>query len=108
MFGGWIVSESWRSVCNKSSTSEQVSSFETLLNEKLNIYCPQKVLKLGSQVKPFITTKLQTLKCQNMREYRKNGKSLKYHSLVAEFKELYSREAKRYLDDSLSTSFFIF
>ena len=61
-FGEWIVQESWE--CLKGSNgggltaTEQAVVFEQLVNEKLNQFCPEKVMRLGSQDKMFITAEL--------------------------------------------------
>ena len=41
-FGEWIVNESWDTVRDDLSPSEQAQSFENIILEKLNQYCPKK------------------------------------------------------------------
>ena len=68
-FGEWIVSEDWDCVNSELSAAEQSVVFEQLLSDKLNYFCPEKELKLGSQDKPFITTdrrKLPDRKIENI------------------------------------------
>ena len=73
-----------------------------LVNRKLDEFCPVKVSKFSNMDKPFITPHLKSLRRQRVREYRKNGKSVKYHSLAAKFKEGFKTEAKKYLDKNVS------
>ena len=101
-FGQWIVKENWQAVDSKLSPSEQVTAFENLVNTKLDELCPIKVLKLSNMDKPFITTHLKSLKRQRVREYRKNGKSPKYHALAKKFNEGFKTEAKKYLDKNVT------
>ena len=44
-----------------------------------------KTIKLSSQDKAWITTKINGLKRRKMREWKKNGKSPKYKKLAAAF-----------------------
>ena len=41
-FGEWIVKESWESIDQECSPTEQATQFEKLLEEKLNHFCPEK------------------------------------------------------------------
>ena len=41
-FGEWIVKESWESIDQECSPTEQATQFEKLLEEKLNYFCPEK------------------------------------------------------------------
>ena len=63
------------------SADEQSVIFEQLVGEKLNLYCPEKEMKLGSQDKPFINAELKKLARLKSREYNKRGKTSKYKSL---------------------------
>ena len=60
-FGEWIVSEEWSSVKEGCSASEQAEQFEKLIKEKLNTFCPEKQMKLGSQDKLFISAELKRI-----------------------------------------------
>ena len=79
-----------------------MASFETLLQDKMEEFCPLKELKLRSQDKPFITENLKILKRQKSREYTKKGKTPKYYDLAKKFKLLYASEAKKYLDKNMN------
>ena len=101
-FGEWIVGESWESVDQSLSPTEQVAIFEKLCQDKLDIFCPEKQFKLSSQDKPFITAELKIIHRKKSREYIKRGKTLKYHELVAQFDKLYKAEAKKYLEKNVA------
>ena len=100
-FGEWIVSEDWDCVNSELSAAEQSVVFQQLLSDKLNYFCPEKELKLGSQDKPFITTELKKIARQKNREYSKRGKSEKYKSLESLFQSKYKIESEKYLNKNI-------
>ena len=77
--------------------TEQAAAFEKLVNDKLNICCPEKVMKLSSQDKPFMNAELKTIHRRRNREYIKRGKSRKYEELAKQFEVKYKAEASKYL-----------
>ena len=101
-FGAWIVTEDWASVSDQMSPSEQVVMFESLVNQKLNYFCPQKEMKLSSQDKVFITSELKKIKRQKMREYEKRGKTDKYKKLSNLFNTKYKTEAQKFLEKNIA------
>ena len=100
-FGQWITSESWECVDRNAKPSDQVKKFEEILSEKLNLFCPEKSLKISSHDKPFITAELKMLHRQKNREYCKRGKYLKYMQLKKRFDDLYKSEAKKFVAKSV-------
>ena len=80
-FGEWIVSQSWDTIGDNVSPTEQALELDKILSENLNKFFPEKTMKLGSQDKLFITSKLKQLDRQKKREYNKRGKTEKYRSL---------------------------
>ena len=44
-FGEWIVTEGWESIKDNVSPTLQAEAFEKLLQDKLNVYCPEKTIK---------------------------------------------------------------
>ena len=65
----------------------QVQEFETIVNRKLDIFLPQKKVKIRQNFdKPYITRELKALDRKVKREYSKNCKSRKYISLKKSFK----------------------
>ena len=95
--GEWIVKEDWQSVDTSLSASEQVALFESLCQEKLDLFCPIKEFRVSTQDKLFITAELKKLHRQRSREYTKRGKTIKYKQLAEEFKSKYKIEAQKYL-----------
>ena len=95
--GEWIVTENWEGVRGEITPTLQAGAFERILREKLDLFCPEKTVKISSQDKPWITGDLKKLHRQKCREYIKRGKSLKYKNLSNQFKEKYKLEAEKFL-----------
>ena len=81
-FGQWITAEKWDQISDNLSPSEQVAQFESLVGEKLDEFCPEEVMKLGSQDKPWVNLELKKLHRLRSREYIKKGQSAKYKDLA--------------------------
>ena len=58
-FNEWIMRFDWDTVLDNSSPTEQVESFQSTLENKLNIIFPLKTFKTSSSDKPFITAELK-------------------------------------------------
>jgi 5'-deoxynucleotidase YfbR-like HD superfamily hydrolase len=89
--------EGWENIKENMSPTEQTSIFEKILQEKLDLFCPEKTMKVSSQDKPWINAELKTLSRQKSREYNKRGKSAKYRKLFKKFEEKFKIEAEKYL-----------
>ena len=66
--------EDWASISESLSPTDQVYQFEKLTLEKLNLFCPEKEIKISSQDKVWITSELKKIHRQKSREYIKGGK----------------------------------
>ena len=100
--GEWIVNEDWESVSHNQSVNEQVTSFEELVLDKLNTFCPMKEMKISSHDKLFINAELKKLHRLRSREYNRRGKTKKYKELANLFKIKYKIEAKKFLDKNVT------
>ena len=100
-FGEWIVGETWDTISQDTSPTEQASQFEKILKERLDFFCPEKVMKIGPQDKLFITAELKRISRLKNREYIKNGKSEKYLTIKKKFDTKYKEEAQKYLQKRL-------
>ena len=74
---------------------------DTILTEKLDLYCPVKVKRLSSHDKPFITPEIKNIDRRRNREYARRGKTLKYFELKKMFELKYRAAAKRYLKNRI-------
>ena len=100
-FGEWIVTEKWTDKKAGMSSTETAVSFEQLVCDKLDQFCPVKEFKLSSQDKPFITSELKHIARMKNREYNKRGKTQKYKELENQFKSKYKIAAEKYLNKNL-------
>ena len=96
-FGQWITGEEWTQITSDLSPSNQVEIFEALLKGKIDEYCPERTLRLGSQDKPFINSELKRIHRCWQREYTKKGQTEKYKKLKKEFEVKYKEAAEKYL-----------
>ena len=95
-FGQWITGEEWDIIEDNLCPTEQSARLEKLLQDKLNEYCPENTIKIGSQDKVWITAELKNIHRRRQRAYQ-SGKSEKYKSLAKEFETKYKLEAKKYI-----------
>ena len=101
-FGQWITGEEWTSITIDANPTEQVTVFEKLVQEKLDLILPQKSVKIfPNSDKPFITSDLKKLDRQVKREYRKHNKSAKYLRLKTDFDIKYKQAAANYLEKNV-------
>ena len=104
-FGEWLVSESWDrlkgNIGVELNPTQLSVAFEQLVCSKLNQFCPEKEVKLGSQDKAFISRELKKISRLKNREYTKRGKTQKYKDLERQFKLKYKIEAGKYLNKNL-------
>ena len=77
--------------------TNQAAVFEILVQQKLDLFCPEKSMKVSSQDKAWINFELKSLKRQKSREYEKRGKTDKYKNLEKMFKSKNKIEAGKYL-----------
>ena len=101
-FGELIVNEEWDSVSHSQLVNEQVTSFEELVLEKLNTFCPMKEMKISSHDKSFINAEFKKLHRLRSREYNRRGKTQKYKELAKLFRIKYKTEAKKFLDKNVT------
>ena len=67
------------------SPNEQVENFQAKVVTKLETIFPTKKIRISSSDKPYITSELKKIDRRKKKEYRKNGKSVKYIKLKNEF-----------------------
>ena len=77
--------------------------FENLITQKLNAIFPIKATKLNCQDKPFMNSELKALKRKRMREYKLNGKSLKYQRLKSEFEQKFMKAGEAFLSKNIDS-----
>lgn len=88
---------------SRVSATEQAENLDSLLLDKLSLFCPMKSMKLSNWDKPFITNDLKKLDRKRKREYIKKGKTLKYYQLKKDFDQLYKKEARKILEKNIES-----
>ena len=83
------------------SPSKQAEVFEQICQNKLDMFCPEKTVRVSSQDKKWINKELKILHRQKSREWVKRGKSQKYLALAKKFDEKYKLEAEKYLKKNM-------
>ena len=73
--GKWIQSQSWNEVYSLQSAHDKAEKFESMLNEKINLYFPKKNIKVNENDKPWMNVELINLDRKRKREYVKHKKS---------------------------------
>ena len=101
-FGEWICSEDWLGISDQDNPTQQVDSFENIINTKLDSILPKKCVKINPNLdKPFFTAELKKLDRQVKREYRKNFRSEKYFRLKECYDKKYKKAATDYLEKNV-------
>ena len=67
-FQSWIEEETWFDVLSAKSSHEKAEIFQNKLKNKLDKYCPQKVIKFTSDDKPWFSDKLKRIVRKKKRE----------------------------------------
>ena len=78
------------------TSSELTDVFESYTTQLVEIYFPRKEIRLKCDDKPYIIEMIKVNKRRLMREYEKNGKSLKYLELKKSIDESIERAVSKY------------
>ena len=71
----------WNFLRENCDPNIQVEQYQRLLLDKLDIFFPEKEVKISNVDLPFMTKELKILDRQKKREYREHKKSEKYLTL---------------------------
>ena len=100
-FGRLIIYEEWETVQMEDDPSIQDEALQTLLTEMLDKTCPQKIVKVRTEDKPYITKELKILDRKRRREYRRHGKTDKYQDLNSRYAQKMKAASQDFLDKSV-------
>ena len=73
--GQWLQSQSWKEIYSLKSAHEKASKFEEMLKEKVDLFFPEKSVKINENDQPWMTPQLVKLDRKRKKEYNKNMKS---------------------------------
>lgn len=80
--GLWLADIDWETILRQElDPEEQDQIFRGALQRKMGEIFPEKKVRVSCQDLPFITSELKSLQKYLKREYKKRGKSIKYHEL---------------------------
>ena len=95
-FGRWIQSQNWSEVYNLNCPNLKAEKFEKILMEKINLFFPEKTMKINSNDQPWIDAKLVNIDRKRKREYNLRKRSPKWKKLDKMFNERSSILKKQY------------
>ena len=75
-----LAQKSWQHLFENKTVDEQTELFHNFLRENLDRYFPEKVVKISSIDKKWMTPNLKQLQRKMQREYYHNRRSAKYKS----------------------------
>ena len=97
--GQWIQSQSWNEIYSIECPNLKAQKFEEILMEKVNLFFPEKCLKIDENDQPWVDTQLLKLDRLRKREYNKRKRSEKWTNLNQLF-----LERAEYLKESYYTN----
>ena len=86
-FENQIGTFEWEEALENKTVNEQVELFHRVLRTNLDIYFPEKTVKMSNLDKKWMTPELKQIHRKLQREYYKNRKSEKYKSLKSKYKK---------------------
>ena len=100
-FARLMINEEWETVQKEDDPSTQDEALQVLLTDMLDKTCPQKIVKVRTKDKPFITKELKVLDRKRRREYKRHGKTDKYLELNARYTRKMKSASQNFLDRSV-------
>ena len=85
--GVWVQQQDWNEIYKLSCVNKKAEKFEQMIIEKVDLYFPEKTIKLNENDQPWISPELKILDRQRKREYTKHKRSHKWRNLDAKFVE---------------------
>ena len=85
--GNWIVSYGWEPLYAAESAHKKAEILKSVLLEKLNIYLPEKTVKLTSQDQVWVTPEIKILARNKSKEFSKRRKSPKWKTMNTLYEE---------------------
>ena len=85
--GQWIQSQSWKEVYTLESAHDKADKFEEMLMEKVELFFPEKNIKINENDQPWMNPELIKLDRKRKKEYNKRMKSQKWKEMNTNFEE---------------------
>ena len=97
--GQWIQSQSWQEIYDLSSPNEKAETFEKMILKKVNLFFPEKSIKVSSNDEPWVDNQLLKIDRQRKREYNKRKRSKHWKELDQAFKERAKTLKEKYYEN---------
>ena len=86
-FKQWLQGEAWQELYQLETAHKKAEFLHHTLLEKLNVYLPEKTIKVRPDDEPWVNNEIKILDRKMKREYRKHKKSAKWNSLDEKFQQ---------------------
>ena len=96
----WLQKEQWLELYKAENAHKKAEILHETLFEKLNVYMPEKTIKIGPEDSAWINNEIKTLDRKMKREYNKRKKSAKWKDLNEKYKEQ-CKKAKQHYSKSI-------
>ena len=77
----WMEKENWEQISNTKDVHEKALKLHSMVLDKLDQFCPEKLRKIANDDKPWFTQQLKKLDRRRRRCYRSQRSSQKYRDL---------------------------
>ena len=95
-FGKVITTNDWSEIFEANEIDLKVSNFHSILRSNLDIFFPQKTVKVSTLDKKWMNPGLKTLHRQVQREFFKHRQSKKWKKLKSRFKRKKRKAVKAF------------
>ena len=101
-FGKFMTKHKWLEVFSAQDVNSKVANFHKTLMTNLDLYFPQKTIKVSSLDKKFMNPELKSLQRRVQREFYKRRKSAKWKKLKRKFKILKKKTIRKFYSNFVS------
>ena len=98
-FSNWLEIQTWSEISELETAHAKAEKLQSMLLAQLDIFLPEKYLKLNENDKPWINLQIKKLDRKCKREYLKNKKSKKWKFLKEVYKEKLREAKESYYED---------
>ena len=95
----WLQTETWQELYQKETADEKAEHLHSKLLEKLELYLPEKTVKIRPDDRAWVTSEIKSLDRIQKREYRKHKKSGKWKRLNDKYVEKCKRAKEQYSEN---------
>ena len=97
-FHKFMTIHNWAEVLECENINDKTSNFHKTLAFSMDLYFPEKIIKVSSLDKGWMTPELKQLHRKVQREYSKKRKSEKCKNLKTKFKKIKRKSMKKFYD----------